>query len=87
MRISNAHDLGLHIRERRRLAGLSQERLATRAGVSRRWLAAFEAGKPTAEAGLMFRVTAALDLYVDVQPEPPRDLDLDEYLKRFDGPR
>ncbi len=87
MRISNAQDLGRYVREQRRLAGYSQEQLAVRAGVSRRWISAFEAGKPTAEVGLMFQVTAALDLLVEVGPEPPREIDLDEYLAGFDGPR
>ena len=87
MRISNARDLGLYLRERRREAGLSQDELAIRAGVSRRWLSGFEGGKPTAEIGLIFRVTAALDMVVDVKPEPPRELDLDVYLKRFEGPQ
>jgi HTH-type transcriptional regulator / antitoxin HipB len=38
MRISNARDLGRYVRDRRRAAGLSQQALATRALVSRRWL-------------------------------------------------
>ncbi|WP_433828151.1 helix-turn-helix domain-containing protein [Actinoplanes sp. CA-015351] len=85
MRISNARDLGVYLREQRRAAGLSQEELATRAGVSRRWLSAFESGKSSAEVGLVFHLTAALGMFVEVNPEPPRELDLDEYLKRFEG--
>ncbi|MBB2945165.1 transcriptional regulator with XRE-family HTH domain [Actinoplanes lutulentus] len=87
MRISHARDLGIYVREQRRAAGLSQDELATRAGVSRRWLSAFEGGKPSAEVGLVFHVIVALGMFVDVSPEPPRELDLDEYLKRFDGPQ
>lgn len=86
MRISNADDLGVYLRERRRAAGLSQDALAVRAGVSRRWISALEAGKPTAEIGLVFKVTAALDLYIAVSPEQ-RELDLDVYLQRFESPR
>ncbi|MEV6347046.1 helix-turn-helix domain-containing protein [Actinoplanes sp. NPDC051851] len=87
MRISHARDFGTYVRERRRAAGLSQEALAARAGVSRRWLSAFEGGKPTAEIDLVLKVTAALGLLVDVGPEPPREPDLDEYSKRFEGSR
>lgn len=87
MRIDNARDLGLHVRERRRAAGLTQQELATRARVSRRWLSDLEAGKPSAEIGLVLRVVAALGLYADLQPVPPVDIDLDVYLQTFETPR
>jgi HTH-type transcriptional regulator/antitoxin HipB len=85
MRLRNAFDLARYCREQRRAAGMSQTDLATRAGVSRRWLSGFEAGKPTAEVGLVFRVTAALGLLVEARPEPEPELDLDVYLERFGG--
>jgi HTH-type transcriptional regulator/antitoxin HipB len=83
MRIGNARDLGAYVRDQRRAAGLSQEALATRAGVSRRWLTGLEAGKPSAEVGLVLRVIAALGQYADVRPDPATDFDLDTYLDRF----
>jgi HTH-type transcriptional regulator/antitoxin HipB len=83
VRIGNADDLGRYLRERRRDASWSQAQLCERAGVSRRWLSDLEAGKPTAEVGLILRVVAALDLMVDLKPAPPPEIDLDEYLKRF----
>jgi HTH-type transcriptional regulator/antitoxin HipB len=83
VRLRNTDDLGRYIRERRRAAGLNQTQLAERAGVSRRWLSDLESGKPTIEAGLMFQVFAALNLYVDVVPEPADALDLDAYLESF----
>jgi len=62
MRLNNARDLGLYVRDRRRRLGLTQAGLAASAQVSRRWLSDLEAGKPTAEVGLVFKVLHALDL-------------------------
>lgn len=77
MRLSNSEDLGRYVRDRRRTAGFSQTDLATRAAVSRRWLSDLEAGKATAEVGLVFKVIAALGLYLDAQQEPNPEIDLD----------
>jgi HTH-type transcriptional regulator / antitoxin HipB len=85
MRIGNARDLGRYVRDRRRAAGLTQESLASKALVSRRWLSELESGKPTAEVGLIFRVAAALGLYVDLLPVPAPEIDLDAYLDTFGG--
>jgi transcriptional regulator with XRE-family HTH domain len=86
MRIGNAHDLGRYVRDRRRSAGLSQQSLAARALVSRRWLSELESGKPTAEVGLVFKVVAALGYYVDLEAVPPPEIDLDAYLDNLGGP-
>ena len=85
MRIVNARDLGRYVRDRRRAAGLSQQDLATKALVSRRWLSELESGKPTAEVGLIFKVVAALGLYVDLLPVPAPEIDLDVYLDSLGG--
>jgi HTH-type transcriptional regulator / antitoxin HipB len=85
MRLSNPDDLGRYVRDRRRSAGLSQADLAARARVSRRWLSDLEAGKPTAEVGLVFKVLSALGLFVDAQDEPEPDIDLDAYLDSLGG--
>jgi HTH-type transcriptional regulator / antitoxin HipB len=45
---------------------MSQGQLAEHAGVSRKWVNEFEAGKPTAEFGLLLRVLDALDLQLAV---------------------
>lgn len=47
---------------------MSQAELAARAGVSRKWVYEFEAGKPNAELGLLLRVLDALDLVLEVTP-------------------
>jgi transcriptional regulator with XRE-family HTH domain len=83
MRIANAQDLGRYVRDRRRHRGQTQTDLAAAANVSRRWLADLEAGKPTAEIGLVFRTIGALDLMVDVRSAypPPDHVDLDRHLR------
>jgi hypothetical protein len=48
--------------------------------VSRRWLTDLEAGKATAEVGLVFKVIGALGLFLDCRPEPEPEIDLDAYL-------
>jgi HTH-type transcriptional regulator/antitoxin HipB len=85
MRLNDTEDLGRYLRDRRRAAGLSQDGLAGRAAVSRRWLSDLEQGKPTVEVGLVFRVIGALGLYLDCRPEPAPELDLDRYLDSLGG--
>ena len=77
MRLGNAKDLGGYVRERRSAAGLSQTDLAARATVSRRWLSDLESGKPTIEVGLVFKVIAALGLYLDCRTEAEPGIDRD----------
>jgi len=62
MRIRTPRDLGLAIRERRRVLGLDQRGLAERIGVSRQWIVAVEKGKPRAEVGLLLRTLNALQI-------------------------
>jgi HTH-type transcriptional regulator / antitoxin HipB len=83
MRLNNVRDLGLHVRDRRRRLGLTQAELAASAQVSRRWLSDLEAGKATAEVGLVFKVLHALGLALDVSPVEfgPGDIDLDDLLR------
>lgn len=100
MKVNVARDLGAAVRGRRLDLGRSQGDLAARAGVSRRWLSAFEAGKGSVELGMVLRVLAALDLELHVDPvaggnrglvateQPPvtlgENVDLDEFLSGFD---
>ncbi|MEV6844312.1 HipA domain-containing protein [Actinoplanes sp. NPDC051411] len=81
MRIDSPGNLGRYLREQRRVAGFNQTDLAAAAGVSRRWLADLEAGKPSVELGLALRVIAALGQFVDVQPGSTTNFDLDTYLE------
>ena len=93
--INSIRDLTAAVRGRRKSLGWTQSELANRAGVSRQWISEFEAGKPTAELGLMIRLLEALDLRLTVdtgeERHPARersamtvDLDavLDDYRSR-----
>jgi HTH-type transcriptional regulator / antitoxin HipB len=66
MKVRSIRDLAAVVRGRRRDLGLSQAELAARAGVSRKWIYQFEAGKPTAELRLILGVLDALGLVLDV---------------------
>lgn len=82
MRITDARDLGLYVRDRRRDLGMTQAELAEAAGVSRRWLLDLETGKETAHVGLVLRTLDALGLTLDVHPDVrPGDIDLDALLR------
>ena len=81
--IQSIRDLAAAVRGRRKDLGISQAALAERAGVSRKWVYEFEAGKPTAEFGLLLRVLDALGLELDVSagsPSPTADRDARELL-------
>ncbi len=68
MTVRSIRDLAAAVRGRRVDLGLSQADLASRAGVSRKWVYEFEAGKPTAELGLILRVLDALGLVLELAP-------------------
>jgi len=80
MKISRPEDVGLLVRDYRRGKGLSQNELASRAGVSRRWLANLETGKSTVEIGLVLKTLEALGLVLDVSPPRSRAVDLDRLI-------
>jgi y4mF family transcriptional regulator len=83
MRLASTHDLGLYVRDQRRRLGMTQAALGASAQVSRRWLSDLEAGKPTAEVGLVFKVLHALELTLEASPVEigPDDFDLDDVLR------
>ena len=70
MRVHSIRDVAVAVRGRRKDLKLSQTELAERAGVSRKWIYEFEAGKPRAEFGLVIRVLEALDLSLDLDQSP-----------------
>ncbi|WP_134771955.1 helix-turn-helix transcriptional regulator [Ornithinimicrobium flavum] len=84
--LSTVRDLGAAVRRARRVAGLSQQALADRAGVSRQWLSRLESGKgPSAELGKALDVLAALGLAVDLVAAPrPEALDDDPFAGLFE---
>lgn len=70
MKIQSIRDLAAVVRGRRTDLGLDQASLARRAGVSRKWVYEFEAGKPRAELSHLLRVLDALGLALDLTSEP-----------------
>ena len=68
MHINSIQDLAAAVRGRRQELGLSQGQLAAHAAVSRDWINQIEAGKPTAEFGLVLRLLDALDLRLNLLP-------------------
>ncbi len=68
MRVRSIGEAAAQVRGRRLQIHLSQDQLAQRAGVSRKWVYEFEAGKQHAELGHLMRVLDALDLQLDLSP-------------------
>lgn len=80
VQIRSPHHLGAVAKARRLELDWSQARLAAAAEVSRQWIIAFEAGKPTAELGPMFRTVRALGLVLDLVQAGRESIDLGEFL-------
>ncbi len=66
MRIRTAREIGLLVREERTRQGISQDELAARAGVSRKWISELESGKESVELALALRTLNALEIGVRV---------------------
>jgi y4mF family transcriptional regulator len=86
MEIHSTRDLAAAVRGRRTDLGLNQADLARKAGVSRKWLVDLEAGKATAEIGLVIRVLEQLGFSVDLssgrsRPVSKHAVDLDALLE------
>ena len=89
MAVRSIRDIAAAARGRRQELGLTQAELGRRAGVSRKWISEFEAGKPTAELGLVLRALDELGFQLELRPESvakSRDrgaVDLDALLEQF----
>lgn len=66
MRVRSIRDFAAAVRGARKDLRMSQAELAAHAGVSRKWIYEFEAGKPNAELGLILRVMEALGLELEL---------------------
>ena len=64
MHIRRTEDLAALLRSARRDRGLSQQALAERLGVSRKWVSEFELGNSSAEIGLVLRALNELQIAV-----------------------
>ena len=72
MEITTVRQLQSLVRGRRADLHLSQEALANKAGVSRKWVSEFERGRMAGpEMALVLRVLAALDIALEAQPAAP----------------
>ena len=89
--INSIRDLAAAARGRRLSLGLSQAELAAQARVSRPWISEFEAGKATAELGLVMRLLDALELRLTLAERgetsgalsPSSTVDLDALLEDY----
>jgi HTH-type transcriptional regulator / antitoxin HipB len=90
-RLHGPERLGRSVRLRRLEKGLSQNALAERLGVGRKWVIRLEAGNPKAELGLVLKALDALGLRASVSDERPSPADagrsepsrLDEVFRRL----
>ncbi len=94
MLVNSINDLAAAIRGRRLRAGLSQEQVAARTGVSRQWVGELERGKSTAELGLVLGLLDALELKIELDDRefdresagrPTTSVDLDGVLDEYRG--
>lgn len=67
MIINTVKDIGMVVREQRRLAGWDQQRLANEVGVSRPWIIQLEQGKPRAATHLVLRTLRVLGLALQIE--------------------
>src|SRR6478735_12383259 len=93
MRVASVRDLQSLVRSQRKHLGMTQDQLAERMGVSRKWVYTFETGSPNAvELALVLRLLAALDLQLDVGTEDDLAtatapaVDLNAHLREFVSP-
>jgi HTH-type transcriptional regulator / antitoxin HipB len=70
VRVRSIADVASAVRGRRTDLNLSQSALAERTGISRKWISEFEAGKTTAEFGLVIRVLEELGFELDLELDP-----------------
>jgi transcriptional regulator with XRE-family HTH domain len=85
MQIRTPRDLGACVRGLRRQAGLSQAELASRAGVGRQWLVELEAGKRTAEVGLVLATLQAVGATLDISDGMRLSTEPATKPSRYDG--
>ncbi len=81
MVIRSVRDVAAATRGRRLERGLTQDELARLAGVSRKWVYEFEAGKPTVAFTPILRVLDVLGLTFRLGPTPESDGDIDRLLR------
>ena len=81
--IASWEQMGEAVRELRRAAGLTQQQLAERAGVSRLCVSDLERSARQTGIVSLLRVVAALDYEIDLHPRTERTNSLAEYVASF----
>lgn len=64
--VSRPDHLGEAIRKQRKKLGFTQEDLSMQTGISRPTIRAIEAGKPTAQVGLVLQLCADLGMSISI---------------------
>ena len=70
MIVRSPNEIGQLIKSRREAKGVTQADFASSIGVSRKWVVEAEAGKPTAEIGLIMRALTVLGVTLAIGDEP-----------------
>lgn len=90
MKVNSMRDVAPAVRGRRKDLGLTQADLAAGVGVSRAWVNAVEAGKPSVAFDLILRLLDHLDLRLDLGKPgnlgdviKERSVDLDSVLDQY----
>lgn len=90
MKVNSMRDVAAAVRGRREDLGLSQAALAAGVGVSRAWINAVEAGKPSVEFDLVLRLLDHLGLHLNLAKPgnlgdvfKGRSVDLDSVLDEY----
>lgn len=68
MKVRTIREIGLLVRAERKRLGLSLQAVAERAGCSRQWVAALEAGGERLEVALVLRTLSVLGIRLHAQP-------------------
>ncbi|HAH10106.1 MAG TPA: transcriptional regulator [Alphaproteobacteria bacterium] len=91
MTLKTARDIGLLIKSKRLDLGLDQATLAKKAGVSRIWIVAMEAGKDNASLALVLRTLNALGVVLTADARTAQtgapQIDLDAIIAAAKAPR
>ena len=79
-RISSSKDLGIVLARARKAQGLSQRQVASRLGVTQKWISAVEQGKSRAWIDKVLELSYFLgvQLYATEAKETPADRDINE---------
>lgn len=67
--VTTVEDIGAVLRRARKAKGFTQQQLADLLGVTRQWVAAVEAGAPTARLGLVIDALRCVDVLLETRAD------------------